>query len=495
MAEQPKRYRAFISYSQKDKAHARRVHKALESYRLPRGVDAEGVEAKTRKVGRCFRDDEEMGAATDLGAALQGAIADAENLIVVCSPHAAQSKWVNEEIIHFKRTGRADRIFAVIVAGEPTPSPGRQDRECFPPALRFELGPDGALTDRPAEPLGLDVRKEPFRRLVVRLAAGLIRTPFDALWKRELRHARVRAATTSLAVTLALLILAVAVTQDLWRPRLDVYFRYTRFAHSAAELMAMRPGSTFQDCRSDSTDCPVMVMIPEGTAMIGEAPDPDLLSIMRIALPLQQIDMPRFAVSQHEITWTDWQACVASQRCPELNQLGPKGDDRPVIGVSWYDAQGYAAWLAEMTGEDYRLLTEQEWEYAARGVTSAQAAPTFFSWGDEQPVCDAAAANGAAFIDCEGSTWPAGSFQPNAFGLYDMHGNVSEWTQTCWQADRFRRRLEQEATGEPEAECARRILRGGSWMAHAGGIRSARRDRSFPDLHTNELGFRVARTL
>jgi hypothetical protein len=205
MSEQAKRYRAFISYSQKDKAYARRLHAALEGYRLPSGVEVEGLDAK-RKLGRIFRDDDEMGAATDLGAALQGAIADAEGLIVICSPNAAQSQWVNEEILHFKRTGRADRIFAVIVAGEPTPPPQRADRECFPPALRFELGPDGALSDRPAEPLGLDVRKEPFDRLVVRLAAGLLGIAFDALWRREQRRARAR---TTMRAGLAAAVLAV----------------------------------------------------------------------------------------------------------------------------------------------------------------------------------------------------------------------------------------------------------------------------------------------
>ncbi len=113
MSEQAKRFRAFISYSQKDKSQARRLHRALEAYRVPAGIDARGRKAKILKLGRFFRDEEELGAASDLGSALQGAIADSENLIVVCSPHAAKSRWVNEEIIHFKRTGRADRIFAV----------------------------------------------------------------------------------------------------------------------------------------------------------------------------------------------------------------------------------------------------------------------------------------------------------------------------------------------------------------------------------------------
>src|SRR5688572_28499557 len=106
-----KRYRAFISYSQQDKRWAKRLHSALEAYRLPKGMAADL--GPRRKLGRFFRDDEEMGAATDLGAALRGSITDAESLVVVCSPRSAQSKWVNEEIIHFKRTGRADRVFAV----------------------------------------------------------------------------------------------------------------------------------------------------------------------------------------------------------------------------------------------------------------------------------------------------------------------------------------------------------------------------------------------
>jgi hypothetical protein len=145
MSEQSKRFRAFISYSQKDKAHARRLHRALEAYRVPAGLEVAGVDAKRRKLGRFFRDDEEMGAASDPGAALLGAIADAENLIVICSPNAAKSKWVNDEITHFKRTGRADRIFAVIVAGAPN---SEEETECFPPALRFDGGADGVLSDR-----------------------------------------------------------------------------------------------------------------------------------------------------------------------------------------------------------------------------------------------------------------------------------------------------------------------------------------------------------
>ena len=195
MGKSAKRFRAFISYSQKDKHHAKRLHHYLKSYRIPGGVDAP-VDPDSRKLGRFFRDDEEMGAATDLGATLQGAISESESLIVIASPNAARSMWVNEEVLHFKRTGREERIFVVIADGEPNASgdPARQALECYPPGLRFKMGKDGRLSDLPTEPFGLDMRKESFRRLCARLAAGLLAIPFDTLWKRDRRRRQKRIA-------------------------------------------------------------------------------------------------------------------------------------------------------------------------------------------------------------------------------------------------------------------------------------------------------------
>ncbi|MEM7350994.1 MAG: toll/interleukin-1 receptor domain-containing protein [Acidobacteriota bacterium] len=198
MAQQQPRYRAFLSYSRRDRKAAIRLHRALEKYKLPRGT--EGV--RRRKLGRFFRDDDEMSASPDLGGALRGALEDSESLLVVCSPAAAKSRWVNEEIIHFKRLGRQGAIFAVIVDG--TPNAPNETEECFPPALRFVVAPDGRVTDQPTEPLGLDLRQEPFARLRARLAAGLLGVPFDSLWRRDRRRARRRLAVTSL-FTLAIL--------------------------------------------------------------------------------------------------------------------------------------------------------------------------------------------------------------------------------------------------------------------------------------------------
>lgn len=208
MAEQARRYRAFISYSQVDKAHARRLHAALEAYRVPKGMVGE----KATKLGRFFRDDDEMGAATDLGASLRGAIEDSESLIVICSPAAAQSKWVNTEILHFKRTGRADRIFAVIASGAPHASErGDRVRECFPPALRFEVDTAGELTQVPAEPLAVHLASEPRPRVLARLSAGLLRISFDELWQRDRRRARAQFAARVAGVSGAIVLFASAL--------------------------------------------------------------------------------------------------------------------------------------------------------------------------------------------------------------------------------------------------------------------------------------------
>jgi hypothetical protein len=196
MAE--KRYRAFISYSQKDKAAARRIQRWLETYRLPKGFET----ARKGRLGRFFRDDEEMSASPDVGATLRGAIEDSENLIVIASPHSAQSRWVNAEVQHFRLTGRAGRIFAVIVDG--VPHSGNPETECLPTALGAG-GWDGMTM--PVEPLALDLRTESKARVRARLAAGLLGVSFDDLWKRDQRRRRVRAlqwSAAGLAITGAL---------------------------------------------------------------------------------------------------------------------------------------------------------------------------------------------------------------------------------------------------------------------------------------------------
>lgn len=184
-------YRAFISYSHRDKDLAQRLHRAVESYRIPAKLVGRvtAVGRTPRRLRPIFRDREELPASGDLSAELSAALRQSQFLVVICSPAAAASRWVNEEILQFKRAHGDARVLAVVADGEPYASdvPGREDRECFPHALRHRLGPDGDLSDVRAEPIAADVRREAdgFRLAIQKLIAGLTGLKLDELVQRE----------------------------------------------------------------------------------------------------------------------------------------------------------------------------------------------------------------------------------------------------------------------------------------------------------------------
>ena len=187
MDDNSRRFRAFISYSQRDKSFAKRLQRWLESYQVPAGAlgDIEPGPIP-KKLGRFFRDEEEMAATSDIAGMVRGAIEDSQSLIVVCSPNSAKSSWVNAEIEHFRRTGRGGQVFAVILDGEP--NSGDPETECFPPGLRQARDTSDQLA-MPIEPLAMDIRKDSRARLLTRIAAGLLGIEFDKLWRRERRRA------------------------------------------------------------------------------------------------------------------------------------------------------------------------------------------------------------------------------------------------------------------------------------------------------------------
>jgi WD40 repeat protein len=198
VAESDFTYRAFISYAHADHPWAVWLHRALERYRVPRRLaGAKGL----RRLGKMFRDEEELAAAAELGPKIDAALKASDVLIVVCSPRSAKSKWVNQEIEAFKRQGREHRVFALIVDGEPH-DPAQ---ECFPEALKRRA--DGG----PAEPLAVDVRKFGRSDAVVRIIAGLLDVGYDDLHQRELRRRRAerRAAEALFATGLVLVIAAL----------------------------------------------------------------------------------------------------------------------------------------------------------------------------------------------------------------------------------------------------------------------------------------------
>jgi|GEM_PF-5638332 len=177
------RYRGFISYSRTDRRIAGRIHRALERYRAPRGIN---TGHDNRSLGRFFKDDDELAGAEGLGAALDGAIDDSENLIVIASPSSARSQWVNREVIRFKRRD-SQRVLAFIVDG--TPESDSEENQCFAPALRYKLGPNETTTDEPDDPpLAPDLSEDGFSRAFTRLVAGVLDVPFDSLWRRERRR-------------------------------------------------------------------------------------------------------------------------------------------------------------------------------------------------------------------------------------------------------------------------------------------------------------------
>lgn len=215
------RYRAFISYSHQDKSWVDWLHKALETYRVPSRLVGQQTPAGIipPRLAPIFRDRDELASATDLGRKVNEALGQSANLIVICSPRSATSRWVQEEVLAFKRLGRSERIFCLIVDGEPNASdlPGREAEECFAPALRFRLDADGQPTAERIEPIAADARagKDGRGRAKLKLIAGMLDINFDSLRQRELqrRHRRMTAITTLavivMAVTSALAIAAL----------------------------------------------------------------------------------------------------------------------------------------------------------------------------------------------------------------------------------------------------------------------------------------------
>ena len=207
------RYSAFISYSHADQSVASWLHRRIEGYRFPRALRGQdsAFGPVPRRLPHVFRDRDELPASGDLGGELRAALADSRFQIVLCSPRAAHSKWVNEEILSFKRLHGEDRTLALILDGEPY-SGG--DEECFPAALRFKLGPDGALSDTPAEPIAADIRKgKDGRRLaLLKLLAGIAGVPLDALARRDAsRRQRRLAAVATVSTIVAVLTIGLAI--------------------------------------------------------------------------------------------------------------------------------------------------------------------------------------------------------------------------------------------------------------------------------------------
>ncbi len=208
------RYAAFISYSHTDRAVARWLHRALEGYKPPKGVVAE---AALRPI---FLDRAELPTSSDLAASVREALASSRYLIVICSPASAKSRWVNEEIRYFKSIGGADRVLALIVAGQTGYTPKGNAADCMPPALRYVISAQGDVTATPAaEPMAADIRPgaDERRSAMLKVAAGMLQVPLDRLAQRDnARRQRrlLQVAVGALAACLAFALLALLAVQS-----------------------------------------------------------------------------------------------------------------------------------------------------------------------------------------------------------------------------------------------------------------------------------------
>ena len=256
-------------------------------------------------------------------------------------------------------------------------------------------------------------------------------------------------------------------------------------------------GSYFKDCEGDEV-CPQMVAIPRGSFTMGSpAPGREPGEEDRDDDEGPQFEVTigySLAVGVYEVTFDEWYACVDDGGCYEFypNTYGWGAGRRPVIDVTWLGAQSYVEWLSEKTGKPYRLLSESEWEYAARAGTT-----TPFHFGE---TIDPGQANYRGTGSYGGGptgiyrqqTVEVGSFPGNAFGLHDMHGNVWEWVQDCYVNNY---ESSPEDGSAIEGENCHRVIRGGSWHHSPHESRSAERYRLRVNADDSDVGFRVARTL
>jgi formylglycine-generating enzyme required for sulfatase activity len=490
--------RVFISYSRKDMAFADRLEVALKARGFEPLIDRTGIYA--------FE---------DWWRRIETLIAQADTIIFVISPDAVTSDICLKEV---EFAALLNKRFAPVVCkrvdDKLVPAPFRRFNYIFcdddaqfdarinllAEALETEIEwirkhtEFGALARKweiagSPGPRGLMLRSptldEAERWLASRPPHGPEPTPITRAFivesRRAVKQQKVRAVLTMAAVTLVVGGLVGAwfekgylqLRWDLWRSVL-----------STGAEESLKPQQEFQEC----SRCPVMVVVPAGEFMMGSPETQKGREVDEFPQHKVTIGKP-FSVAKFEVTFDDWDACVELGGCKNYwpGDSGWGRGNRPVIDVNWDDAQQYVAWLSQLAGKRYRLLTEAEYEYATRAGTT-----TVYPWGDD------IGKNNANCFAC-GSQWdkkqtaPVGSFAPNGFGLFDMVGNVWEWVEDCSHPDY--QGAPTDGSAWMSGNCRMRIQRGGAWSFFPQDLRSAHRTGVFTDRRFDFIGFRVGRTL
>lgn len=248
----------------------------------------------------------------------------------------------------------------------------------------------------------------------------------------------------------------------------------------------------------DCADTPALITVPAGRFIMGDS----IGSGSAYETPVHEVRIPSFLIGRFETTRAEWAACESAGGCSAARDVEP--DSRmPVTGVTWNQAQDYLTWISRRTGHRYRLPSEAEWEYAGRAGSVSQ-----YTWGNsiDDVVCRHANAFDRAGheanpqwywqADCDdgfAKLAPVGRFPPNAWGLFDMLGNVWEWVDDCWHSDYTGAPTDGRSWVEPG--CRKRVNRGGGWGNPATSLRLTNRDGDPANARSDGLGFRVARDL
>jgi formylglycine-generating enzyme required for sulfatase activity len=302
------------------------------------------------------------------------------------------------------------------------------------------------------------------------------------------RHRRRQLAAAALVVASAAACYVAWSNRPYLREQLaELTDRLQQSRLSPATERALKPGSIFSDCR----DCPQMMVVPAGSFMMGSPDsDPD----RRVEeTPYHPVTIARqFGISVTEVTFAQWDTCHALGGCSaDPSDLGFGRDARPVLNIDLRDAQEYVLWLKARTHQPYRLLSEAEWEYAARAGSV-----TRYPWNDAIGQNNADCAECGSSFDNR-STAPVRSFTPNGFGLYDMIGNVWEWVEDCWHDTYNGAPADGSAWTTTCSEPADSVgvVRGGSWDDKSTDLRTASRYSPGITAQTRVNGIRVGRDL
>lgn len=343
-----KQYKAFISYSHADAKIAGWLHRELESYRTPRWLRGAGKKTGTAAVrlGPIFRDRDDLASAHDLSESIRNALQSSANLIVICSPQAARSRWVDQEIEEFKKLGRSDHIFCLIVAG--TPDPEDKENDCFPPSLRTLYGPSGEKLEGVAEPVAADIRNHADGKKLARqkLIAGLLDVGLDDLRRRELqRRNRRLAAFTAASLLLSAVTVTLAINATLARREAEVARNEAEQRRTQAEELLGFMVGDLRNSLEPIGKLDILESVVQQAMDYFATVDVHSLSdkeLSRQAQVMTQLGEIRFSQLRHEQALDSF--TQAFERSAELYNKSPADPDRLFNRSQAEFWVGYVAW-------------------------------------------------------------------------------------------------------------------------------------------------------